>query len=316
MVRAGRSGTVPVLVVLLLAGCTSDLSSSGGDEPPLGPIPLVTSPDQVTRPIDAYLPDTDQNLSLMFAGRDLVNDCLAEDGGQPEAAILEFDGSLGGLLPASRAYVRDYVDNLSREEITYSPMWEFFDPDTVGRYGYDRPPGVSHRIAMNGIGSDDPAMRSCVTRIDAVTPGGQVMTPLDVSALPDGGPPLPIDDSRFLAAAEEWSACMSEHGFDYQTPQEAISDNYAGPDGEPLTAEEKVLAKAVAVADVQCKIETNLVGVAVAVQSAYEQGYIDSHRDALENQQREIADYMAGRVEVPASPSGSESESLPGEEAT
>ncbi|MDQ4504159.1 hypothetical protein [Sinomonas sp. ASV322] len=39
---------------------------------------------------------------------------------------------------------------------------------------------------------------------------------------------------------------------------------------------------AAAVADVQCKISTNLVGIGAALQTAYDQEYIAKHRAALD----------------------------------
>jgi len=84
---------------------------------------------------------------------------------------------------------------------------------------------------------------------------------------------------------------MKDSGFDYPTPREAIAENYQ------MAANDR--ARAVAVADVKCKLSTNLVGVAVAVQSAYDQEYIDTHVDQLAALQVYIADFLAGRVTVP-----------------
>ncbi|MCL2483519.1 MAG: hypothetical protein FWF43_08935, partial [Propionibacteriaceae bacterium] len=53
------------------------------------------------------------------------------------------------------------------------------------------------------------------------------------------------------------------------------------------------------VADMNCKISTNLVGVAVAVQSAYDQVYIDSHRDALNTWKQKLDALLSGTATLP-----------------
>jgi len=118
-----------------------------------------------------------------------------------------------------------------------------------------------------------------------------MLSPFSVSELPDNGSPWHLDDSRYQAVAAQWSGCMKDNGFDYPTPREAMADNYQG------AATDR--ARAVAVADVKCKLSTNLVGVAVAVQSAYDQEYIDTHVDQLAALRVNIADFLAGRVTVP-----------------
>lgn len=65
---------------------------------------------------------------------------------------------------------------------------------------------------------------------------------------------------------------MKEKGFSFESPIDAIGD--PAWQGGSVTAEQI----SAAVADVDCKISTNLVGIGVAVQSAYDQRYIDEHR--------------------------------------
>ena len=51
---------------------------------------------------------------------------------------------------------------------------------------------------------------------------------------------------------------------------------------------------ATATADVQCKISTNLIGVAMAVQTAYDQQYIDAHTDQLAAYRERLQRAVAG----------------------
>jgi len=91
---------------------------------------------------------------------------------------------------------------------------------------------------------------------------------------------------------------MRDKGFDYPDPRAAVFDQQwqsSQANGSGVTPQEI----ATAVADMDCKVSTNLVGWAVAVQSAYDQAYIDSHRDALDRWQNLISDFLSERVVVP-----------------
>jgi len=47
-----------------------------------------------------------------------------------------------------------------------------------------------------------------------------------------------------------------------------------------------------ATSDVQCKVKTNLVGVGMAIQSAYDQIYITTHFATLNAYESNLADYV------------------------
>ncbi len=78
-------------------------------------------------------------------------------------------------------------------------------------------------------------------------------------------------DSRVVAAFAKWSRCMAASGYHYSTPMEANNDPQWS--GEKASAAEI----AVAVADVNCKKTTNLVGVRMAVDAAYQRRAIGQH---------------------------------------
>ncbi|MCL2483022.1 MAG: hypothetical protein FWF43_06340 [Propionibacteriaceae bacterium] len=301
--NVSRVSVIALVGVFFLAGCTSTApvgAPSSASEPALGAIATITSPDQITLPIDAYLPDVDQSVSLMLVGQDLVNSCITSQGSDAtiHLGIASTDGgTLGAFQPATVDNLTTFMSRVRAEDKTYAPLWGFFNPDTVAQYGYARSPGNTTLVGSGGVSqaypSGDPVATSCRDKANSVAPGGQSMGPIVVEELPDQGPPVPTNDSRYVAVAQTWSACMAKNGFNYATPQDAIAANY-----QPRTDAEKATAKAVAVLDVQCKLDTNLVGVAVAIESAYEQQYIDSHQDELAKFQTQIADYLAGRVTI------------------
>jgi hypothetical protein len=91
--------------------------------------------------------------------------------------------------------------------------------------------------------------------------------------------------SFFAEVQQKWSNCMKAKGYDFSSVKESVDKYIRIP--SPATSEEKATAEV----DIQCKIETNLVGVAAAVQSAYDEQYIDSHREALQTWRQQIDDF-------------------------
>ena len=293
---------VVALMCVMLEAC-APTSAIDAQEPALDDVPTIMSPAQIVLPIHAYLPSVDLSVAMLLVSQDLVNTCIMSGGSQSTIQIGQVSlsgGVAGEFQPATASGLTNMMAAIRDEDRTYSSLWGFFSPDTVAQYGYTRPPGGT-TLAAEGGDTEDPVVESCLAQVDLMAPGGNALKPFMISELPDGGPPVPASDSRFVAVEQEWSACMSQRGFDFVTPIDAIQAHYAA-----TTDSEKALAKSVAVADVQCKLDTNLVGVAVAVQSAYEQQYIDTHRAALLTMQAQIADYLAARVSTPsASPTAS-----------
>jgi hypothetical protein len=83
-------------------------------------------------------------------------------------------------------------------------------------------------------------------------------------------------DPAVVEAVGEWSDCMRASGFRYADPLAPPADSrFAGP-GEPDEAE-----LATAVADVECKRRTNLVGVWFAAESVIQDGLVAGNRAEL-----------------------------------
>jgi hypothetical protein len=105
--------------------------------------------------------------------------------------------------------------------------------------------------------------------------------------MPGGGPDVPLTDPRIVSVNRQWSGCMASKGFKYPTPIDAIADPRWKPDpkntGAYRPSGEQV---AVASADIGCKLSLNLVGIDVAVASAYQKQYIDSHAAELAGYRR------------------------------
>ncbi|MET7334928.1 hypothetical protein [Nonomuraea sp. NPDC005650] len=139
----------------------------------------------------------------------------------------------------------------------------------------------------------DPATIAVITGTgDKAPPGGcQEQTRRSLAMAPAGtDPSLPQhlsmlsfqrsrSDRRVQAAVKEWSACMRAAGHSYATPFDPIADP-AFRDG---TSEKEL---ATARTDLACKKRTNLVGVWLSVESAYQRTMIAQNATALQGAKR------------------------------
>jgi hypothetical protein len=264
---------------VLLCGCAADGANSDDahrDEPDVGVVAYVDSPTQIVRPIDEFMPTNEQTVAIFVQYLELVQTCVVEAGSDLRVGLQDGSGS---------HLSQDFQYNRARE-FTHSQTWGLFNPDDVQQVGY----GDGRDVTLSWLEPSGPVVQDCAARVASVAPPG---TPIfdRPEALPGGGPESIMADSRYQEAEAEWAECMAENGFDYATPIEAIANNYM----DPKTA----TAMAVANADVACKISTNLVGKAVAIQSAYDNLYIEENRDVLQKMMADMSDFIAGRVIVP-----------------
>jgi hypothetical protein len=102
-----------------------------------------------------------------------------------------------------------------------------------------------------------------------------------------------VEDGEFKNAGKRWSACMARNGF--SSPD---ADNFAlnelvvlgqratpgqnpgGPPGPPTAAQNKTQI-AMAVADADCTLSSDLGGIYFAVQANYEQQFVTANQQAL-----------------------------------
>ena len=109
-----------------------------------------------------------------------------------------------------------------------------------------------------------------------------------------------INDGEFKAAVRRWSACMAKQGFHSADPDtfsqqaqvmlgqrsvmlgqgSAPGQNPTGPPGQPTAAQNQAQI-AMAVADANCTLSSDLSGVYFAVQANYEQQFVSANQQAL-----------------------------------
>ncbi len=203
--------------------------------------------------------------------------CLAEHG-----ITLKNEQNVTGLAATADSTIRDRV--------TRTGLWGFFDTANAAHYGYKKPPGEEHGAPVkDSYDNLDPTnFLECLQKLPSSAPEGSDSPDYTSDkVLPEGGPPVPFDDSRYVAAVTDWSTCMKERGFAYRTPSAALHD----PKWRLAeTADPKQIATATA--DIECKISTNLVGIALAVQIENDRRYIDTHQEALTQFRNDLNKYL------------------------
>lgn len=279
-------------LVVSVASCTPDAPSQQGavqtlgsgpaspsPHPSIGRVTTPTSPTDLVRPIQKYLLDPANSLRLYEAQREQVLACAEQASGK---SGLKWTYNSKAVL----AFIELQKSNLA----TRSPLWGFFDPSNVAETGYEQVPGSVTNLTLKPIpGVPGALTQQCLNDTQAAMglqdTAGPVFSGVP-SILPGRGPYVPSDDPKFVAAEKAWSACMSRAGFSYRTPLDAQYDPAW------LHGKNEQRQKATAMADITCKLKTNLVGVGLAVQAAYDDAYISSHKASLNKFEGNVRRYV------------------------
>lgn len=303
------------LVAVIMAVAASSIVACSGENPqsappPIGSIPHIETPTQIERPIFPYTVTAAQATTIENAVRIGTESCMKGFG---------FSLDLPAP-PDNNAFV---LQGLYR-----SFDYGFFDPASDPSKGYDTAAatqqldfGILNRMPTDEravLEGTQPNGRPLVTfhgmpvpthgcgqaGLDAV--GGKVPTPQDPRALPDNGPVIPAADPRIISVDKQWSDCMQRKGFHYTSPWDAYTDARWRQTTTSPSAPHSVQEIATATADLACKQSVNLVGIAVAVESAYDQQYIASHRATLQHfkqgvdlQMRQASAFIAAHPSLP-----------------
>ncbi len=260
------------LLLLVLAGCSTAKASASTStgEPAIGAVPKILDSSTLRLPVEDYLPSSAEDDRLGVADLALIRSCMARFG-------IKYD-------------IKPILGS------TYGPVsltdrrYGITDATLAAHYGY-------------GLGPRDPALQKRPDKPDIGSAGetalsGEGQSEVNGITVPNGGcigeadrklsgsVPASVDmhkgntlqfqsfaqsraDSRVVAAFKEWSACMARSGYHYADPLAAAGD----PDFAGAANSHDV---AVALADISCKSETNLVGIWFTVESAYERQVIDA----------------------------------------
>jgi hypothetical protein len=279
LVPVGAAATVAALA----AGTTVLLG--GGDDgvtpADLRDFPRITDPSQIVFPIDEYDFTTDGYVMFQDALAHLIADCVRRFGVDPPD-------------PEREGLPTDLPDFDTRNHRLYG----VFDRDMAASWGYRTPPDwgtvrptdVSEaklaeveRLLRHGLREPEFAAPPLGDDLngDPLPEGGceGEATRTLSEGLPDPDFRITNNDSQERAWGDErvrtaeaaWSDCMRQSGYDYESiwePGERIDYQTDEPTATEI---------ADAVANVACKIETNLVGVLVGVTSELEEAFIQEN---------------------------------------
>ncbi|MEU8153519.1 hypothetical protein AB0B94_07635 [Micromonospora sp. NPDC048986] len=92
-------------------------------------------------------------------------------------------------------------------------------------------------------------------------------------------------DDRVVAVQKSWSECMKKEGYDFPNPLDA-ADRSTNPSSASSIR--------TALTDIDCKNQTNLIGVSFAVEVAYQSGLIQQNLERL----KAVKDRLESEVQV------------------
>jgi hypothetical protein len=287
-------------VVMAVAGCAGSPSQSAGGEPPIDQWLTITDTSAYALPLESYRLGS-HNLRTAGKAEDiLLARCVRRFGfdippapeRKPPASGI---GERYGITDEQRVQTRGYHGPVSPP----NTAGQAAAPAGAGSGGY--PPDVEAIVTGRGQSSynGQPVPEGgCVGEARRKLAQG-APTPAGL----DRGERLSLEtyevsqrDSRVVKVFADWSACMQRSGHSYATPRNANNDPAFGSK-EPTAREITV-----AVADVRCKKETNLVSVWATVETAYQKRAIEQNAEELavlkrnfEIQEKNAADVVTGK---------------------
>lgn len=294
-------------VCLSLAACTGTPQANEGagessvaDEPTLGPISTVTSGADIRLPLSQFN-QSESDIELTYTATQILKaKCAARfgvvssDQTLPEIESADSDERRYGILDLKTASTFGY-----RAPSVPGAAGSSNDKDSPSAYN----PDEQEFVVMTGTRSDGAAIPAAEIPKDAageslpsggcaswahreLTSGKMIDYDLINQLSTDAGSATETD-SRVQQAWAEWSTCMSNAGYDFKSPWEP---NNAAVEGTAADPEEI----ATAIADVNCRTQTNLVGRWMAVETAYQNRAISQH----EGQFHELQALWRSRIDT------------------
>jgi hypothetical protein len=225
------------------------------------PVPTPTSAAQLNYPISGYELSAMQQNEWQYIDSLLVKKCMAQRGFQIYPTL-------------NSGYVAQGVRILDEFD---SRVWGLSDAVTAREYGYHLPPwvgGSAKPQALAGGSAPGAQTEACIgqagRQLAAAGAGsGEQASPL-VGQIDSESFFRARADRRVRAVFTKWSACMGRYGYSYRDPFQAAA---AFDLNRPPTRTEIQTA----VQDVACARQVNVLGVAYAAQSDYQNALIEKH---------------------------------------
>lgn len=255
-----------------LVGCSDSDTESG--EQAIGPIPTIRSDAAIRLPLDPYIETSETVRVVERAVHLLGRDCMRRFG-------------LDWQVPEPPAI---------RRAPLHAGRYGLLDPAEAARHGYHSPPSY--------VPSPRPREpERTPSQIELEVWAGNGRKTVSGRSVPDGGcagealralerdapkapaiqPQMRANEAlqraerhpRVRSAFARWSSCMRRAGYRYRSPWD-VNDDQRWKTPRPSRHE-----LATATADVDCRAETNLVGIWYAVERSYQRRYLKAHAREL-----------------------------------
>ncbi|WP_327736772.1 hypothetical protein OG749_26390 [Streptomyces nojiriensis] len=290
------------VLALLLTGCSQSGGEDSAEEPAIGAVPTLLESRSLTFPISAYIPD-EQQLGVLSEAQDvLIDQCMQRYG--------------------FRYQLRRKADPAVKHD--FARRYGLSDPAEAARYGFENPQlstrekppqpqlGPNEKLVLHGLEVDPslpvPMSQEEAEKSDVATtvvagqkvPAGgcaresslKLLTPtkdtvesMVVQGFGFDAYARSRKDSRVTKAIKSWSACMGEHGYTVDNPM----DRPPGIEDANLSSPQAI---AMAKQDVDCKKETNLVGIWYTVELAYQKRVIEQNAENLDRAKKQLDERM------------------------
>jgi len=267
------AGIVAIVGVTTLSTAAAAPNASTPAEPRVDSILNITDSRDISLPLDAYVQDFAERQTVLRAEYALTKSCVEQFGFQFAAPA--WDKSPAAVPNAGQpAHYRLYglLDEDHAKQMGYHSYGE--NPASEAAYADKELPRDYYNVVAAKFGGG-------VFNGKTIPDGGCLgAAQREVEGATDLSMPVQLafdawtaakSDSRVVAGFAKWNMCMAGSGYHYSTPMEANNDPKWS--GEKASADEI----AVAVADVNCKKTTNLVGIRMAVDAAYQREAISQH---------------------------------------
>jgi hypothetical protein len=272
--------------------------SSAGSRPKitLPRIPPANSSLTVQMPLEAFQAiSTQQQEALADASSLLIQRCMAARGFQDTSSASAPWSSVTSLETTE-------IHGAGLTSVTQARTFGFVPPKGAGSsssgpaiigvvgpsgFGQSLKIGQAYAEALYGFGPGSGAGPgghvSCLQQANKDVYGPVIGEPVPdpVPQIAQQAVSFTTSDPRIHAVERAWSMCMARHFYHYSTPQQLEGRHWRSP---PNKAEIKT-----AVADVACKIQTNLLNTWLAVQAGYQEALIGRNLATLAQLQANFA---------------------------
>jgi hypothetical protein len=285
--------TAALALAAFLAACSARgvTPISSVSQPPIGPVTKVTSGADITLPLLAFEMNGEDAALIHSALLILSARCSLRFG------VVSTDHTIADPAASRSDAPRLYgvVDLSVAENYGYHSPYAHAaggvnDKQALGAWN----PSAKERLVTLGLNPDGSALADpprdsagdplppggCAGEAERTLAGGQIVDRTLPQELEIEASQRAESDSRVRAVWTTWSRCMATAGYTYESPNDPI--NSFG--GSTVSAAEK----ATAVADVRCRLRTNMVGLWMAVETAYDNELIAQNTLQLQELQRRI----------------------------